>query len=173
MKTPIQDLTYTMLITEGWCCKWISIHRRKFRNSIACPELTQVQYFCLVQAVYPAFFALYPTLERLRNVRALQYSNGVRPIPMWLSYILFDSVFVLLIAIVCTITVSQEAPWWFSVGYLFPVFALYGIVSIIYVYIISLLASSQLAAFAFAAGSQAIMFLISLVVYKVCESSPK
>lgn len=86
---------------------------------------------------------------------------------MWLSYVLFDSAFVLLIAAVCTIAVSQEAHWWFAVGNLFPVLALYGIVSVIYVYILSLFASSQLAAFAFAAGSQAIMFLISLVVFNV------
>lgn len=27
-------------------------------------------------AIYPGFFALYPTAERLQNVRAMQYSNG-------------------------------------------------------------------------------------------------
>jgi hypothetical protein len=29
-------------------------------------------------AIYPGFFSLYPTAERLRNVRAMQYSNGER-----------------------------------------------------------------------------------------------
>lgn len=34
-------------------------------------------------ACYPAFFALYPTRERLLNIRALQYGNGARPFPLW------------------------------------------------------------------------------------------
>lgn len=117
--------------------------------------------------MYPAFFALYPTLERIRNVRALQYSNGVRPSPMWFSYILFDSIFVLIIAATCTVAVSQEATWWYNAGYIFPILFLYGIASIIFVYIVSLYASSQLGAFAFAAGGQAIMFLITLIVFVV------
>ncbi|KAE9373139.1 ABC transporter [Stipitochalara longipes BDJ] len=132
-----------------------------------------ISYFCLIQAVYPAFFALYPTLERIRYVRALQYSNGVRPTPMWFSYILFDSMFVLLIAASCTIAVSQEAPWWYNAAYVFPILWLYGIASIIFVYIVSLYASSQLGAFAFAAGGQAIMFLISLLVFVVVNTFTK
>jgi len=47
-------------------------------------SLQFVFYFGLVMACYPAFFALYPTIERLRGVRALQYSNGVRSLPLWL-----------------------------------------------------------------------------------------
>jgi ATP-binding cassette, subfamily A (ABC1), member 3 len=117
--------------------------------------------------VYPAFFAVYPTLERIRNVRALKYSNGVRPTLMWFSYILFESIFVLLIAVPCTIAVSQEAPWWYNATCIFPVLSLYGIASIIFVYIISLYASSQLGAFVFAAGGQAIMFLITLIAFVV------
>ena len=38
--------------------------------------------------VFPALFALYPTQERLNNVRALHYSNGIRAIPLWLAYTL-------------------------------------------------------------------------------------
>ncbi|KAI0003179.1 P-loop containing nucleoside triphosphate hydrolase protein [Xylariaceae sp. FL0662B] len=33
--------------------------------------------FCLLHALYPAFFVLYPTYERRSKVHALQYSNGV------------------------------------------------------------------------------------------------
>jgi hypothetical protein len=46
-------------------------------------SLQFVFYFGLVMAAYPAFFALYPTAERIRGVRALQYSNGVRSLPLW------------------------------------------------------------------------------------------
>lgn len=34
-------------------------------------------YFGLAMSIYPAFFALYPTLERLRGIRQLHYSNGL------------------------------------------------------------------------------------------------
>lgn len=38
--------------------------------------LQLVTYFGLAMAAYPAFLALYPTLERLRSIRQLHYSNG-------------------------------------------------------------------------------------------------
>jgi ATP-binding cassette subfamily A (ABC1) protein 3 len=59
-------------------------------------------YFGLAMCVFPALFALYPTQERLRNVRALHYSNGIRAVPLWLAYTAFDSIFVLVIAAVTT-----------------------------------------------------------------------
>lgn len=60
-------------------------------------------YFGLAMCVYPALFALYPTQERLRNVRALHYSNGIRAVPLWLAYTAFDFIFVLIISAVTTI----------------------------------------------------------------------
>lgn len=48
--------------------------------SSAGKNLQLVVYFGLAMSAYPAFFALYPTLERLRNVRQLHYSNGKLPI---------------------------------------------------------------------------------------------
>ena len=39
--------------------------------------LQLVTYFGLAMSVYPAFLALYPTLERLRSIRQLHYSNGM------------------------------------------------------------------------------------------------
>ena len=44
-------------------------------------------YFGMAMCAYPAFFVLYPTLERLRNVRQLHYSNGVRSICLWSAYL--------------------------------------------------------------------------------------
>ena len=44
--------------------------------SSAGKNLQLIVYFGLAMAAYPAFFALYPTLERLRSVRQLHYSNG-------------------------------------------------------------------------------------------------
>jgi len=57
------------------------------------------------------------------------------------------------------------AAWhgWYFPGYLFIVFFLYGLTSVVYSYVISLFAPSQLAAFAFSAGSQAVLFLIYFI----------
>ncbi len=44
---------------------------------------------------------------------------------------------------------------WWHIGYLFVVLFLYGLASVLWAYMISLFAKSQLAAFAIAAGTQA------------------
>ncbi|KAK5046506.1 hypothetical protein LTR84_008309 [Exophiala bonariae] len=127
--------------------------------------LQLITYFGLAMAVYPSFFALYPTVERLRNVRGLHYSNGVRSAPLWLAYTAFDFVIVLVnssIAIIIFRAVSSE---WYNIGYLFVVFFLYGLASTLLSYVISLFSRSQLAAFAFAAGGQAVMFLLYFIAY--------
>jgi ATP-binding cassette subfamily A (ABC1) protein 3 len=73
--------------------------------------LQLILYFGLAMSVYPAFFALYPTVERLRKVRALHYSNGIRAAPLWLAYLLFDFSFVLVIsAVVIGIFVGVNIP---------------------------------------------------------------
>ena len=118
-------------------------------------NLQLIIYFGLAMSVYPAFFALYPTLERLRHVRQLHYSNGVRSICLWLAYLSFDSVVVLASSALCTIIFAAASDAWYHVEYFFIIFLLYGIASILLSYVISLFARSQLAAFAFAAGFQA------------------
>ncbi|KAL7275518.1 hypothetical protein RUND412_001543 [Rhizina undulata] len=125
-----------------------------------------VVYFALAMAAFPAFFALYPTVERIRNVRALHYSNGVRVLPLWLAYVLFDFIAVLTISVVSVIIFVGTLPdGWYYVGYLFLVMMLYGLASINLAYVISLMAKSQLAAFAFTAGLQAVMFLLYFLAY--------
>ncbi|KAM7223143.1 putative ABC transporter [Rhypophila decipiens] len=104
-------------------------------------------YAALLMVVYPAFFALYPAFEKTSNVRALQYSNGVRPLPLWTSYFLFDLIFVLLVSVAYTATISVQFPYWWGVPYMFPVCLLFGITGIFVAYIISSKASSQLSSF--------------------------
>lgn len=64
--------------------------------------LQLILYFGLAMSVYPAFFGLYPCVERLRKVRALHYSNGIRAGPLWLAYLTFDFMFVLIIVAAVT-----------------------------------------------------------------------
>jgi ATP-binding cassette subfamily A (ABC1) protein 3 len=114
-----------------------------------------VFYFGLVMAAYPAFFTLYICQERLRGIKAMEYSNGVRPFPLWSAYTLFDWAITTFSTILITIifaTATKSA--WYGIGYLFVVFLLYGLAAVLLSYIISSYAKSQFSAFAFSAGGQ-------------------
>lgn len=127
--------------------------------------LQMITYFGLCLSIAPAFFALYPTLERLRNVRSLLYSNGVRALPLWLAYSSFDFIIVLLFSAISTIIFATVTSVWYNISYLFVVFFLYGLASIMLSYVISLFSRSQLAAWSIAAAGQAIMFLLYFIAY--------
>ncbi|KAF2843000.1 ATP-binding cassette sub-family A member 7 [Patellaria atrata CBS 101060] len=127
--------------------------------------LQMILYFGLAMCAFPGFFALYPTVERLRQVRPLHYSNGIRAAPLWLAYLLFDFVFVLAISALTVIIFVAVSSVWYYPGYLFVVFFLYGLASILLVYVVSLFSRSQLAAFAVAAGGQASLFLLYFIAY--------
>ncbi|KAF2196781.1 nod factor export ATP-binding protein I [Delitschia confertaspora ATCC 74209] len=127
--------------------------------------LQLILYFGLAMSVYPAFFALYPNGERIKNVRALHYSNGIRAAPIWLAYLAFDFIFVMIIsAIVIGILVGASSVW-YAPGYMFVVFFLYGLTSTLLSYVVSLFATSPLATFAFAAGGQCCFFLLYFIMY--------
>lgn len=112
-------------------------------------------YFILAMLAYPGFFSLYPTLERIRHIRALEYSNGVRSLPLWLAYLLFDFIFVLVSSALVIIIWAASSDVWYHLPYLFLIFILYGIGSTEISYIVSLKAKSQLAAYAFSVGGHA------------------
>lgn len=125
-------------------------------------------YMGLALSAYPGFFSLYPNIERRRNVRGLQYSNGVRTLPLWTAYVAFDfSIVVLSSALVVILMVALSSVWW-NPGYLFLIFMLYGLSSILLAYVISLFAANSLSAYAFTAAGQAVMFLVYLIAYLCC-----
>ncbi|EEQ33926.1 ATP-binding cassette sub-family A member 7 [Microsporum canis CBS 113480] len=133
--------------------------------SSASSTLQLIIYLGLALSAYPAFFSLYLTIEKLRHVRDLHYSNGVRSLPLWLSYLSFDFAIALTSTVIMVIVFRAVSSSWYHLEYLFVVFFLYAITSTLFAYIISVFASSQLAAFAFAAGGQAILFLVYLIAY--------
>ena len=128
-------------------------------------SLQLLVYVCLACAAYPGFFALYPNLERRRFVRGLEYSNGVRALPLWLAYLAFDFIVVLASSALMTILFAALSNVWYHVGYLFVVFALYGLASSLLAYLTSLFASNQLSAYAFTAAYEAIFFLVYMIAY--------
>ncbi|KAM0438528.1 hypothetical protein ACHAPT_001277 [Fusarium lateritium] len=121
--------------------------------------------FGLAMAVYPAFFGLYPTFERLRGIRAMHYNNGVHSLPLWLAYLTFDFLVTLLISTVATVIFAAMSRVWYHLEYLFTVFLLYGITSTLFSYVLSLKTKSQLAVFATSAGVQALLYLIFFIAY--------
>ncbi|KAK8143650.1 hypothetical protein G3M48_006937 [Beauveria asiatica] len=129
--------------------------------------LNLVIYMGIALAVYPAFFSLYPSNERRRFVRALQYSNGVRPLPLWLAYLVFDFIVALVSSAIGTGIWAALSKVWYNIDYVFVVLFLYGLCSIIFSYIISLFTKSQLGAFAWSAVVQTIFMAGYLITY-VC-----
>ncbi|UNI22712.1 hypothetical protein JDV02_008574 [Purpureocillium takamizusanense] len=122
-------------------------------------------YMGIAFACYPAFFGLYPSTERRRFVRALQYSNGVRPFPLWAAYLIFDFSLVLAASAIVTGLWSGLSDIWFHLEYIFIVFFLYGLASTLLAYFVSLFTKTQLATFAWAAAYQVVIFLAYLISY--------
>ncbi|KAL4789971.1 hypothetical protein BDV19DRAFT_394503 [Aspergillus venezuelensis] len=127
--------------------------------------LQLIVYFGLAMSVYPAFFALYPTAERIRNVRALHFSNGVHGLSLWLAYLSFDFCIIVASSVLAVAIFVAMSDIWYHIEYLFVVIFLYGLCSTICAYLVSLFTKSQLAAFAFAAGGQCVALLIYFIAY--------
>lgn len=114
-------------------------------------------------AIYPALFALYPTGERLRNVRAMHYSNGILSSSLWLAYVLFDLMFIVVISVLTIAIWTAKWGGWYAPAYMFVVFVLYGLAATAFSYVVSLFVASQLAAVAFAAVIQVIISMLYFV----------
>ncbi|CCT65409.1 related to ABC transporter [Fusarium fujikuroi IMI 58289] len=116
----------------------------------------------VLHVLYPAFFALYPAYERLRKIRTLQYSNSIQPLALWTSHIIVDIVFVILISCLSTLFISLIILKWYGAWHLFPVMLLYGFAMMLWCYIISLFARSELASFGISFCVSLLMFGISV-----------
>lgn len=125
----------------------------------------------LLQACYPAFFAIYPAYERRTQVRALQYSNGIRPAPLLAAYLSFDFLFAIIVAAVVTVMVIVAAPEYWGAGLLFLILALYGLAATMFVYLITRVTRSQPGAFALSFLLSALMYGISVISVTVSVAS--
>lgn len=132
--------------------------------------LQYVGYFGLALAVAPAFASLYPTFEKISKVRAMQYSNGLKMLPLWISYTLFSWVLWLVSGAIMIAIMGTATDHILGLGYLYGVFVLYGLAGVLYAYVISLFARSQLAAFALVAALQSVLFLLYLLAYLCVEA---
>ncbi|KAK6226672.1 nod factor export ATP-binding protein I [Colletotrichum tabaci] len=117
-------------------------------------------------AVYPAAFALYPSVEKSRKVRSVGYANGVRRAPLWVAYALFDFFFVAIISIAITSHLGTNMPLWTGGAWvMLPILALYGLTGILFSYIMSVLCKTGPGAFLAISFSNVIMFTIVVVAF--------
>ena len=119
-------------------------------------------------AGYPAFFSLYPAYEKSHRIRQLQYQNGVRPLSVWMSHLIFDGIFVLVIAVAATATIAaQFKAFWFAPGWIFLVMLLYGAATLLLTYMMARISRSQLSAFISAFGVLMLMYIATAIAFMV------
>ncbi|KFY73144.1 hypothetical protein V499_06788 [Pseudogymnoascus sp. VKM F-103] len=115
--------------------------------------------------------AIYPVYERVNNVRALHYGNGVSPAALWLGYLLFDAQFIFVQSVFAwgLLFAGPLSKLYFESGYIFGIFILFGIATYLGSYLISLFVKK--AAFAVAAGIHIFLFVIYFVGYIVNQAA--
>ncbi|KZL85570.1 abc transporter [Colletotrichum incanum] len=146
----------------------IAVAYSPFDSVIPSSTLTTAQvaiYFSIVLSIIPAFFGLYPNIERRNHVRGLQYSSGVRSLPLWTSHLIFDFGVFFIPLLVGAIIFAVSSQIWYAPGYLFPIFLLYGITSILLSYVFSLFTNSQVATFAAIMAYNSVGFAIYLIAF--------
>lgn len=76
--------------------------------------------FSVLQAVYPAFYALYVSRERKSAVQAMQMSNGLsNPIGLWMGHLMFDMITVVILSTIIVIIFAAAAgPNFAGLGFL-------------------------------------------------------
>lgn len=127
--------------------------------------LSLIIYMGIALIAFPALFALYPTQERLSAVRERQYSCGVQPSSLWFAYLSFDFTCAMVgISVATLLWVSVSNIWYSSTCY-FVVLILYTLASVLFSYLVSLFTKTQLASFAWAAGTQAAVFCLYVLTF--------
>ncbi|OAA71703.1 ABC transporter [Akanthomyces lecanii RCEF 1005] len=125
---------------------------RKRKEPLLNTAVFYTVFFCLVQAIYPAAFVIYPATEKLRMVRSVQYANGVRRVPLWFAYGLFDFLFVLIISAATSVVMAFQVRWIGTTWIMLPVLVLYGLAAILQMYIVAHFVNGPLKSFLTAFG---------------------
>ncbi|KAL6866739.1 P-loop containing nucleoside triphosphate hydrolase protein [Trichoderma novae-zelandiae] len=127
--------------------------------------LQLVVYFAVACSIFPGLFGLYPNTERVKNIRSLQYSSGVRTLPVWAAHVIFDLGIIVIPMILAAMIFVVSSDSWYNGGYLFPIFIFYGLTTIIISYLFSLICASPMATYAMTSVVQSLGFAIYLIAY--------
>ncbi|OLL24099.1 ABC transporter A family member 2, partial [Neolecta irregularis DAH-3] len=123
-------------------------------------------FLMLASAVWVSFPVLYPTYEKTRNVRSLQYSNQMSPLAVWAGHLLYEIPLMIIISTLIGVLLyggiklgklSLFGPVTFSLVLIF-----FSIAATLLGYILSLKSRSQLSAFALSAALLLFFFVIFL-----------
>ncbi|KAL0575023.1 hypothetical protein V5O48_006952 [Marasmius crinis-equi] len=129
-------------------------------------SLRWVAFFGAAMSVFPAFFAVYVSKERISAVQAMQFSNGLtNTAGLWLGHLLFDSIFSVISSTIIIVIFATASNQFHGAGLFWLVMLLYGIAGTLFAYCVSLVVSSPLAAFATVAGYQVVIFVLYLASY--------
>jgi ATP-binding cassette subfamily A (ABC1) protein 3 len=90
----------------------------------------------------------------------MQYSNGIRPLPLWFSHIAFDGIFIIIISSIAIAILSTSTPIWFGLGYIFFIMVLYGLTTALLGYFCSMFTKSAVATFSLVALQQAFFLCV-------------
>ncbi|ORY26511.1 hypothetical protein BCR39DRAFT_541062 [Naematelia encephala] len=124
-----------------------------------------IAFYGLGVAVWPAFAAIYPILEKASNVRSNQYSNGATPVSLWLGHLLHDTPSIILVSSLITILLATLSHQFSAFGFVWICLVLYGISATLFAYCAALWLESALAGWAVVAGLNVILFLLYLASY--------
>ena len=119
-----------------------------------------VIYMSLALIGFPPLLALYQNNERRRLVRSMEYSNGVKPLALWLAYLSFDFSIVLIMAVIAAGVWSGQGPMWYEPSYMIAVLLFYGWAAVMFSHLISLATRSQLATWALSVIIQGVLFAV-------------
>lgn len=122
--------------------------------------LQMIIYMTLVLLAYPPLLVLYQAGERRNRVRSMEYSNGVRPLSLWLAYLSFDFSIVLVVSVIAGAVWSSGGNAWYNPSYMVAVLIFYGTASVLLAHLISLGTRSQLATWAVSVIVQAVAFAV-------------
>ncbi len=101
-------------------------------------------------------------------VRSVQYANGVRRVPLWFAYGLFDFLFVLIISAATSVVMAFQVRWIGTTWIMLPVLVLYGLAAILQMYIVAHFVNGPLKSFLTAFGINVVLCAIAGVAFGVC-----
>ncbi|KFX91055.1 hypothetical protein V490_06103 [Pseudogymnoascus sp. VKM F-3557] len=159
--------------TSGGTARETAVSFRSMRYPRSTPNPLSLPISALIILAFicaTSISVIYPVYERVNNVRALHYSNGVSPAALWLGYLLFDAQFILIQSVFAwgLLFAGPLSKLYFESGYVLGIFILFGIATYLGSYLLSLFVKK--AAFAVAAGIHIFLFLMYLVGYIVNEA---
>ncbi|KAG4433383.1 hypothetical protein IFR05_011143 [Cadophora sp. M221] len=150
----------------------ISTTYREMRHAENGGDIMNILLVVLVAVAFvcsTSISIMYPTFERINNVRALQYSNSVTPAALWIAYTIFDMHVGFIISTVTWVLLfATNADKWFEPGQVLGAMFFYCLSSYLGVYVMSLFV--RRASFAIAVGVHLLLLVAYLVGYIVIAS---